>query len=57
MSRLNMARKIRENHQSNNSKDLDFYQQQQMKEKNNEKQFIMAKNGKCLWKKRKLPFK
>ena len=43
MSRLNMARKIRDNHQNNNnSKDLDYYQQQ-IKEKNNEKQYIMAK--------------
>ena len=51
MSRLNMARKIRENHQNNNSKDLDFYQQQQIKEKNNEKQFIMAKMANAYGKK------
>ena len=51
MSRLNMARKIRENHQNNNLKDLDYYQQQQMKEKNNEKQFIMAKMANAYGKK------
>lgn len=51
MSRLNMARKIRENHQNNNSKDLDYYQQQQIKEKNNEKQFIMAKMANAYGKK------
>ena len=43
MSSLNMARKIREKHQNNNvSKNVD-YNQQQIKEKNNEKEYIMAK--------------
>ena len=45
MSRLNMARKIRENHQNLiNNKDNDYYHQQ-TKDKNNDNQYIMAKMG------------
>ena len=57
MSRLNMARKIKELHRNNiNENKIDF-NNQQINEQNQEKKIYYFKNEGCIWTKRKLSFK